>query len=399
MPAAASGRSSHPQTLTAVTEAVDLARAKLQGVEPTVGFIFASSKHDWTQVITGAMAAVPGCEFLGSQTAGEFTEEGPLSGGLVVLLTSLKPGSFQVSSAGGLRADPIGTAQRLTSDFADLERRAMKRGAALSTSVLLADGLSGNGEKLVREVLNHTRLFQQIVGGAAGDDGAFVQTQVGRNRFVGSDAAVALHVFGKEGWGIGVDHGLVPRSKVMTVTRASGSTLHELDSRPAFDVYRDYARTRGVTLTPENAAPFLIANELGVFFLNELHHARAPVGVGPEGELKLVADITRGAQVCILDGEPPSLVAAARRAAERARGAVAGPVAAVLVFDCVCRGLILKDDFAKEISAIAEVFPSTPIAGFLTYGEIARYRGKLDGWHNTTAVVVAIPASAQGAAM
>src|SRR5450432_14739 len=29
---------------------------------------------------------------------------------------------------------------------------------------------------------------------------------------------------------------------------------------------------------------------------------------------------------------------------------------------------------------------------FLTYGEIARYRGRFDGWHNTTAVVTAIPA-------
>jgi hypothetical protein len=37
------------------------------------------------------------------------------------------------------------------------------------------------------------------------------------------------------------------------------------------------------------------------------------------------------------------------------------------------------------------VVPGTPIAGFLTYGEIARYSGRLDGWHNTTAVVAAIP--------
>ncbi|MBS1153045.1 MAG: hypothetical protein H6Q89_4743 [Myxococcaceae bacterium] len=30
--------------------------------------------------------------------------------------------------------------------------------------------------------------------------------------------------------------------------------------------------------------------------------------------------------------------------------------------------------------------------GFLSYGEIARFRGRLDGWHNTTTVVTAIPA-------
>jgi methyl-accepting chemotaxis protein len=62
------------------------------------------------------------------------------------------------------------------------------------------------------------------------------------------------------------------------------------------------------------------------------------------------------------------------------------------VFDCICRGMILKDAFQEEIEAVREHFPEVPIAGFLTYGEIARFSGKLDGWHNTTTVVVALPA-------
>lgn len=63
-----------------------------------------------------------------------------------------------------------------------------------------------------------------------------------------------------------------------------------------------------------------------------------------------------------------------------------------LVFDCVCRGMILGDKFQREIDAVRKVFPDTPVTGFLTYGEIARFRGRLDGWHNTTTVVTAIPA-------
>jgi small ligand-binding sensory domain FIST len=41
---------------------------------------------------------------------------------------------------------------------------------------------------------------------------------------------------------------------------------------------------------------------------------------------------------------------------------------------------------------VRATFGDVPVAGFLTYGEIARYRGRLDGWHNATAVVAAIPA-------
>ncbi len=179
----------------------------------------------------------------------------------------------------------------------------------------------------------------------------------------------------------------------MTVTKAAGNVLYELDGRPAFEVYRDYAKTRGVALEAQTAGSFLIGNELGVFFLDELHHARAPVGVGQSGELNLVADITEGSSVCILDGEPDAMVEAAQRAAAEARENLKGvPAAGVLLFDCVCRGMILKDQFQREIDAVRRVFPEAPIAGLLTYGEIARFKGRLDGWHNATSVVTAIPA-------
>jgi methyl-accepting chemotaxis protein len=97
--------------------------------------------------------------------------------------------------------------------------------------------------------------------------------------------------------------------------------------------------------------------------------------------------------VSILDGEPDNLVAAARDAAVEASAALGGARAAgVLMFDCVCRGMILKEQFQREIDAVRSVFGQVPLAGCLTYGEIARYTGRLDGWHNATAVVVAIPA-------
>jgi methyl-accepting chemotaxis protein len=97
--------------------------------------------------------------------------------------------------------------------------------------------------------------------------------------------------------------------------------------------------------------------------------------------------------VSILDGKREDLVSAAKRAAEEARQHLnGGACAGLLVFDCICRGTILGKEFDREIDAVRSVFPNVPVAGFLTYGEIARYKGRLDGWHNTTAVVVALPA-------
>lgn len=388
----ASGQSHAAETATAVREAMGGALSQL-GETPTLGVVFASAKHELGAALGAARAQAPGCAFIGSTTAGEFTERGKTNGGVVVLLTTLEPRTFELATASGVKSDPTGAARVLAAPFAALAASSAKRGLALSTSVLFVDGLAGTGEKLVKEVLNGTRSFQQIVGGAAGDDGRFSQTQVGTHERSGPDAATVLHAFGRTPWGVGVGHGLSAQSQRMVATRAKGNVLYELDGRPAIEAYRAHAEKRGVTLDASNTGAYLIGNELGVFIFNELHHARAPVGVGPGGELNLVAEIAQGAQVCILDGRPDAMVEAAGQAAKDARAALQGAEpAGVLVFDCICRGMILDGDFQREIDAIRAVFPGTPIAGFLTYGEIARFRGRLDGWHNTTSVVVALPA-------
>jgi hypothetical protein len=135
----------------------------------------------------------------------------------------------------------------------------------------------------------------------------------------------------------------------------------------------------------------MIANEIGIHFFDKINRARAPLSVSEDGALHCAGEIPRGSIVSILDGEPTRMIAAARSAAHQALTQLNGRKAAgVLLFDCVCRGMILKDAFDREVQAVRSIFPDTPIAGFLTYGEIARNSDKLGGWHNTTAVVVAI---------
>lgn len=67
------------------------------------------------------------------------------------------------------------------------------------------------------------------------------------------------------------------------------------------------------------------------------------------------------------------------------------PLAGAVVFDCICRNLILKDDFKTAIAGIHEELGNVPLAGFETYGEIALDAGDLSGFHNTTTVVLAFP--------
>jgi hypothetical protein len=389
---AATGVSTDFHTAAAVAEALKMASNPL-GSAPTLGILFASPRHDLSSALAAARQLHPGTVFVGSTTAGEITERGLTKGGMAVLLLASDEMVLDVRTARKVKADPAGAASALCLGFAEAARRAADRGWSASSTVLLVDGLNGAGETLVEGVRGATRRFQQVVGGAAGDDGAFRATHVGAGAEAAPDAAAAVHVFSQKPWGVGVDHGLRPTTGKMVVTKAEKNVVHQLDGRPAFEIYREYAAKRGITLSPQAAGNFLIGNELGIYFFDQLHRARAPLSVGPDGSLTCAAEIPQGASVCILDGEPDAMVAAASRAAQEARRNLGGgEPAGVLLFDCVCRGMILDGQFGREIEAVRAAFPGVPVAGFLTYGEIARVKGRMDGWHNTTAVVAAIPA-------
>ena len=376
-----------PKSGPAIRTAIQRARTRLGDAPPTIGIAFVSPQLSLSDALSEARHLLPSTEWLGCTTAGEITENGLTHGGLSLMLVSAPEMSFAVEYSQRAKTPDLAT-KELTRRFPEL-----RRNGNVGTTVLLVDGLCGTGEHLV-ELLQREAggTLHEIVGGAAGDEGKFVATFAGTHAAASSGSAVALHAFGAGRWGIGVDHGLVPSSKPMRVTRADGNVVLELDGRPAFEVYRDYASSRGVTLTRENASAFLINNELGILLFDSLKKARAPISVTAGGGLACAAEVPQGAQVSILDGSRDSLVRAAERAAREAKDRLGTREAAgVLLFDCICRGAILESEFQREIEAVAHVFPNTPIAGFLTYGEIARYSGRLDGWHNTTAVVAAIP--------
>jgi hypothetical protein len=370
------------------------ALGRLGGTKPTYGFAFLSPDHDLAAAMDTIGSACGGIPVIGCTTAGEITEAGLTHGGVALMLVS-SDATVSLAFASGMKADPKRVGESLAAGLTEVKKSAAQSDRRHLTTVLLTDGLAATGERLVNQLYEgRPQSGARLVGGAAGDEGAFRAAFVGTGREAAADAAAALHVFGLAPWGVGVDHGLRPASKPMRVTKAHDNVVAELDGEPAFATYKRHAAARGVELTPESAGPYLIANELGVHFFDKVSRARAPLSVSADGSLTCAGDIPRGAMVSILDGEPSRMIEAARTASERARDQLGGrPPAGVLLFDCVCRGMILKDQFDREVAAVRSVFPRTPIAGFLTYGEIARTNEILEGWHNTTAVVVAIPSA------
>lgn len=352
---------------------------------------FASPKQSLEALLSELSRQFEKAVVVGASSAGEFTELGDIKGGVSAFALA---GDYEVHA---------GIGKRLAEDV----ERAV--GAALSgvptesagfdhkTALLMLDPLTGRGEEAV--LLASTQLGPgvKLAGGAAGDDLAMQCTEVGLGGDVASDAVVAVVIFSKAPLGVGVCHGHRVLSDSLEVTRAEGAVVHEVEGRPAWDVWREHtreaARARGVDvdqLAEDEVGGFLLTYEASLAVGSEIK-VRAPLSKDDNGALSFACGIPEKSVIRITRSDEASQVSSAREAARRAREYLGGEVSGAIVFDCICRNLILGQRFSDAVRGMAEELGGAKLAGFETYGEIALDVGELSGFHNTTTVVLAFP--------
>ncbi|MDQ3031473.1 MAG: FIST C-terminal domain-containing protein [Myxococcota bacterium] len=374
------------------TKLVEAVRAQLGGATPTFVAVFASTSHPLDALVSAF--AEPGTIAIGASTAGEFIEHGDAKSSVSVF--ALAGGDAYRASAGigvGLRDDPAGAIARALEG----QPRTME-GFPYRTAITLLDPLAGNGEEVALMLADALGPDQPIAGGAAGDDLKMQQTFVACGTQSSSDAITVAQIFSKRPLGLGIEHGHRALSEPLRVTRASGGYVHEIESRPAWDVWKEKtaaaARERGIdvsTLEPSAEGAFLLQFEAGLAN-GATYKIRAPLSRTPEGSILFAAGIPEGSVLRITESDGGSQIVSAIGAARRARGALGdAPIAGALVFDCICRNLILGEEFGTAVRGISEALGGVRIAGFETYGEVALSAGEMSGFHNTTSVVLAFP--------
>jgi methyl-accepting chemotaxis protein len=136
----------------------------------------------------------------------------------------------------------------------------------------------------------------------------------------------------------------------------------------------------------------LLRFELGLPDVGGQYKIRIPLGKNEDGSLNFGCTIPEGVTFRIMEGEKENQIVSARVAAEMAReNSGDTEIAGAMVFDCVCRGLILGDEFYRGVNQFKDVLGDVPILGWETYGEICMEPGQFSGFHNTTSVVLIIP--------
>lgn len=378
------GQSMDTDSYTAGVEAATLAVA---GRSAALLIVFCSDSHDLEQLLAGVNESSGNAPLIGCSTAGEIATAGPAD--LSVVITALGGEGFSVATAAssldGDRLSEGGAA--VASSLAHVEEREHR------VLLLLTDGLAGDQQEIVRGAYAVAGAGTPLVGGCAGDDLKMTATVQLHGSEVLTNSVVAAAVASDAPLGVGVRHGWRRVGDPMVVTKSSDNRVYALDDQPALDVY--LARLDAPAEAAVDASAFTrfaMTHPLGLVRRSQEEHVRFVADANFEDRsLGCIAEVPQGGMAWIMQGDDDSVLEATDQACSDALDALDGnPPLGLIAFDCIARRGILGDSGIRgEIAQIATRADGAPVAGFYTYGEIARTAG-VAGFHNQTLVVLAV---------
>lgn len=386
----------HGQGARAIEELVAKIDKDLGGRVPKLIAFFASPELDGESLDRAFESKWPGVTRMSSTSGGEFTQERDAHESVVAWALG---GDLEVRAgfAKGLGADSAAAIEKVSSQIPK-----SLDGYPNRVGILLLDPLAGCAEEITLSMAMALEGDSpvRLVGGAAADNFSMSKPRVGINGQAGDDAIGVAMVFSKKPFGIGVGHGHTARSPEFTVTKSVGNIVYEIDGVPAWDLWLEQARAiaaqEGVDLdepNPGEESLALLTYQFGVVVQGGDVKVRSPFKRLEGGAIQMASALPEGAKIHVTCGSAESQVHSASQAANDARGQLDGaPLAGALVFDCICRKIILRERFFDAVTAASDAVHQVPLAGFETYGEIALKEGDFSGFHNCSTVVLAVPA-------
>jgi hypothetical protein len=250
--------------------------------------------------------------------------------------------------------------------------------------IVLSDGTLVNGGALVAGMTEGLPQGVGIAGGLAGDQAMFTRTWVLAGDTIGPGLITAVGLYGSAvRVAYGSQGGWEGFGPVRQITKSTDNVLHEIDGKPALDLYKDYLGTYGDEL-PGSALLFPLAiREPGstrslvrtVLAVDEARRCMTFAGHIPQGS---TAQLMRASAEMLIDG--------AMEAAEKCGVPTAGSVA--IAVSCVGRRLLLGERTEEEFDVVSNVL-GTPLIGFYSNGELSADGGSNE-LHNQTMTLIVI---------
>jgi hypothetical protein len=365
----------------------EIARVVTEGLgseKPKAVLVYATINHDHGDLLAGVRqvvgddVVVAGCSAQGIMGTGNVLEGGFVAGAMAL-------GGEGLLAAADMQHDVHVEGRRKGRDLARNVKAEL--GRAPDLFILLYDPLSGLD---VDHVLAGLRdeIDCPITGGAASQpSGPVVKTYQYHGTTATTRSAVGLGLcsrgrpFGTE---LGFCHGTVPTGVTMTLTRADGNVLLELDGRPALDVWREAIGARkGEVLNQAHTAALAMGVEKKVTIAGRdqsVYLIRAAFGFSEKTRgIVVQAAIPQGSKILFhhrtVDVVRKGTVAMGEDLARRLAGKSPW---AVLAFECGARTapfLGRAGTLEENLDLQSVVAPAAPWFGLLAWGEVASLGG------------------------
>ncbi len=395
----ASGRNSYTVGRDAASQAISgITSASLSAV-----ILFAPVSYQLDEILSGVRTVVGNAPLFGASSAGEICK-GTSSGSVVVMVLAspflkVSVGLGHRVSEDWRKAVQEAVGQEQLSPFFSPQNDAIyndliKEGRS-AFAILLSPASTLNTDSYSPEILEELKRLSRgripFFGGTACDD---KQTGGESNYvFYGNQAhrdSVVLAVFETSlKFGIAMGHGFHPTVKKAVATRVRDREILELDGKPAAEAFaalHDLPREslEGKPLFEQLVKPFGMRNMLGQYTLF------VPRCLTPEGGVLLAHPVPEGSPLFLMESFEDEMVAAGKDTLLRAmsQSGIARP-ATILICSCFLRMHLLEGRIDKEISAITEIMPGVPVAGFYSAGEQGMNDDHVSR-HNNEAIVVLI---------
>jgi hypothetical protein len=373
---------------------MQIAQQQIQSINelhPALGR-FANHQPDWVLVFSGLALlenpvfyaqlrlAFPETVLLGCSTAGEISGAGVNDHSAIITTVSWRFGKPCLASTTLTdMEDSSAAGQRLGQQLS---------GQDLSAVLLLGQGVNINGSALIDGLASQLAAGVPIIGGLAGDGGAFTRTCVLGNDGVSDRLVVALGLPKGLAVGHGSFGGWKPFGPARKVTRSAGNILYELDGESALAVYKRYLGDYSAQLP---ASGLLFPFEMLGLDHSDMGLVRTILGVDEaEGALILAGDIMPEGYLRLMHASNDDLIEGAEAAAHAAHEMLQDTAQSLAILvSCVGRKLVMGARIDEEVEAVAELLGQGAIlTGFYSYGEISPFVNSLDcKLHNQTMTI------------
>lgn len=262
----------------------------------------------------------------------------------------------------------------------------------LRTVLVISDGLNVNGSELLKgfqSVLGNI----PIVGGLAGDGGAFVKTLQLYNETISDNQVIAVGLYGNALiTSSGALGGWKPYGPPRKVTKSEKNVVYEMDDKPALPLYRMYigeAFSRGL---PGTGLKFPLAViEEGK---RDVEKIRTLLAIDSKANsLTFAGNVEVGETVRLCQTNHDRLVEGAGNAAhlvmEGLSASKTNQAGLALLVSCVGRKGVMAENVGDEVKLVQQILgPQTSVTGFYSYGELAPRPNTTDSvLHNQTMTI------------